>query len=191
MRNKLISTRNEPNDETLIVEIDEFQNPDTSDSTEVSYSCDFGSISVHLPENWSYTIQKYDKTSIESCSTKFGISFYPNAFQHNNAMETSINLSVNSVSICYWPDFAVCGTGLKEIETAINGMPARMGIYDEQSHWDFIILTGEYDGYVLLNKPESSDWWNTYKGQIEQILQTLIIKTSHSNIENLTDTKNI
>lgn len=42
--------------------------------------------------------------------------------------------------------FGVCGTGLKQEKTTINGRAATIGTYDDHTHWDFAVFkVGEKD----------------------------------------------
>lgn len=124
---------------------------------EVKYSCELGSISIQLPEDWEYTIEEY--TNSES---GFGICFYP-----TDAVD-------GSVAVRYWKGFGVCGTGLKESEITVNGMPARMGVYDNQSFWSFIVLREAYEGYVITNEGAGIRW-DDYGEIVEEILDTLVV----------------
>lgn len=135
-------------------------------SVEAAYSCELGSIRIRLPEDWSYTIQKYPDSE-----SGFGIKFYPN------------ERSDGKVTVRYWEGFGVCGTGLEETETTINGMSARKGIYDDNPYWSFIVLTGEYEGYVIDTENEESpssaiSWWENYGEVVDEILDTLILNES-------------
>lgn len=134
------------------------ENPEEKFPVEAKYSCDLGSISIRLPEDWDYTIEEYTDSESE-----FGIRFYP-----DNAVE-------GSVAVKYWNGFGVCGTGLKEMETTVNNMTARMGVYDDLPYWSFMVLTGAYDGYVITND-SAGEWWEDYGELVEEILGTLVIK---------------
>ena len=121
------------------------------------YACEIGSIRFQLPEDGIYSIDEYINSKSE-----FGIHF-----RVNEQMD-------GQVSVLYHKNFAVCGTELEETKNHINGMPVRIGIYDNQPYWDFIALTDTYDGSVIIaDKPAS--WWEDYGQQVMQILETLSI----------------
>lgn len=130
-------------------------NTDTGEMVPVSYSCDKGSISLSIPEDWEYSVQEYDEEN-----KAFSIEIHPKAE------------SEGTILIEYTEWFGVCGTGLVEKDYSLNGMPARMGIYDSHSYWDFIVLKDEYEGYVILNYGDGL-WEAEYEEQLEKILSTI------------------
>ena len=78
----------------------------------------------------------------------------------------------NHLIIGYYPNFAVCGTGLEEKSVTIAGMEARVGTYDGKNMWDFIVFPGDF---VALN--ESGEHWTEDKQtEIILILESLKIK---------------
>lgn len=130
-----------------------------------------GSISLRLPEGWSYELEQDDDAEIGEW--EFGMRFYP-----DQAKNGSIFVGCNNF-------FGVCGTGLEESDTEVNGMPARMGVYDNQTYWTFLVLTdgkGEddlyNDHYVILYEPgnDAEDWWADHGETVENILDTLVIE---------------
>lgn len=125
---------------------------------EAVYECEKGSIRLELPKKAVYTVEEY--TAPDS---GFGISF-----RLDNEMD-------GEVFVRYQENFGVCGTGLEETETTVNGMPARMGVYDQAPYWTFLVLTGEYTGYVITADGADS-WWDDYGEQVMQVLETLTIQ---------------
>ena len=123
----------------------------------VVYDCEKGRIRLDLPEEAVYTIEEY--TGLDS---EFGI-----CFRLNEKMD-------GEVFVGYQNSFAVCGTELEETETTINGMPARMGVYDQAPYWSFLVLTEEYTDYVI-KADGAESWWEGYGEQVMQVLETLSI----------------
>ena len=78
----------------------------------------------------------------------------------------------NHLIIGYYPNFAVCGTGLEQKTIAIAGMEARVGTYDGKNMWDFIVFPGDY---VVLNE-SGENWTEDEKTEIISILESLEIK---------------
>ena len=78
----------------------------------------------------------------------------------------------NHLIIGYYPNFAVCGTGLEQKTIAIAGMEARVGTYDGKNMWDFIVFPGDY---VVLNE-SGENWTEDEKSAIISILESLEIK---------------
>lgn len=116
-----------------------------------------GSIRLNLPEEAVYTVE--EDTASDSA---FGIRF---------RMDAQMD---GEVFVEYDEHFAVCGTGLEETEIRINDMPARMGVYDNAPYWSFLVLTGEYQGYVVTAEGMDS-WWEDYGEAVMQVLETLTI----------------
>ena len=77
----------------------------------------------------------------------------------------------NHFIIGYYPNFAVCGTGLDQQTVTIAGMEARVGTYDDKSMWDFIVFPGDW---VALNE-SGENWAEEEKSEIISILESLTI----------------
>ena len=75
----------------------------------------------------------------------------------------------NHFIIGYYPNFAVCGTGLDQQTVTIAGMEARVGTYDDKSMWDFIVFPGDW---VALNE-SGEDWTEEEKSEIISILESM------------------
>ncbi len=121
------------------------------------YDCEKGSIRLDLPEEAVYTIEEYTGPDSE-----FGV-----CFRLDEKMD-------GEVFVGYQNQFGVCGTGLEETETTVNGMPARMGVYDQAPYWSFLVLTEEYTDYVI-KADGAESWWEGYGEQVMQVLETLSI----------------
>ena len=78
----------------------------------------------------------------------------------------------NHLMIGYYPNFAVCGTGLEQKIVTLVGMEARVGTYDGKNMWDFIVFPGDY---VVLNE-SGENWTEDEKAAIISILESLEIK---------------
>ena len=77
----------------------------------------------------------------------------------------------NHFIIGYYPNFAVCGTGLDQQTVTIAGMEARVGTYDDKSMWDFIVFSGDW---VALNE-SGENWTEEEKSEIISILESMTI----------------
>ena len=75
----------------------------------------------------------------------------------------------NHFIIGYYPNFAVCGTGLDQQTVTIAGMEARVGTYDDKSMWDFIVFPGDW---VALNE-SGENWTEEEKSEIISILESM------------------
>lgn len=124
----------------------------------VSYSCKVGSISLDIPDEWSYKIEKFKK---EEDDRTFGISFWPDRNKENK------------IKVRYTERFGVCGTGLETKDISINGMKAQAGYYDGKPYWEFISFTDEFQNYWVWNLCDSTKWWKQYSDQVMEILDTV------------------
>ena len=77
----------------------------------------------------------------------------------------------NHLIIGYYPNFAVCGTGLEQQTISIADMEARVGTYDGKTMWDFIVFPGDW---VALNE-SGENWTEEEKSEIISILESLIM----------------
>ena len=75
----------------------------------------------------------------------------------------------NHFIIGYYPNFAVCGTGLDQQTVTIADMEARVGTYDDKSMWDFIVFSGDW---VALNE-SGENWTEEEKSEIISILESM------------------
>ena len=78
----------------------------------------------------------------------------------------------NHLIVGYYPNFAVCGTGLEQKTITIAGMEARVGTYDGKQMWDFIVFP---EDFVVLNE-SGENWTEDEKSAIISILESLEIK---------------
>lgn len=126
------------------------------DWKQVEYSCNLGSIRLKLPDDWEYSIQEVNAKEEE----EFSVCIYPKGMKDKE------------ITICYWENFGVCGTGLETEDIKLNEMSAYKGIYDGKAGWDFIRFTDEYENYVVL-AGNGEKWWAEYEEQLMEILGTL------------------
>lgn len=125
----------------------------------VSYDCEAGSISLNIPDGWSYKVDRYKK---EKDNQTFGISFWPEQSKENK------------IEIQYSKFFGVCGTGLETKEIQVNGMKAEAGYYNGKKYWEYIIFMDEkYENFSVLNLCDSKKWWRQYGDQVMEILDTV------------------
>lgn len=77
-----------------------------------------------------------------------------------------------ALRIGYYPNFGVCGTGLTTGEMTLAGRTVRVGTYDDDHVWSFIILG---DDFVVLNEG-AGEWWGAYGDTAMAILDTIRIE---------------
>lgn len=159
-----ISSQSETSSEHINLETEETENAEeTEQMTAVAYSCEKGSIRLEIPEDWDYQIHEYDE-EMEA----FSVAIHP-------AAETE-----GSIIIGYTEYFGVCGTGLRQEDYSLNGMPAEIGIYDDHTYWDFLVFLGDNEGYFIENNAGES-WWSDYETEIQKIFATLSFGSSYSD----------
>lgn len=149
--------------ETAPVEAAAASPEETSGSTIVSQGGPYGEISLTIPGDWRYETDPMDSEQITY--GLYGIRFYPG------------DVSDGYIALNYIDNFGVCGTGLAQEQTNIAGNPASIGTYDNHAYWDFIAFQDAYQGVVALTY-SVDDWWETYSGQVMDILDTLSFDTS-------------
>lgn len=143
--------------------------PDESEAAEilkhtpVEQGGPYGKISLSIPDGWHYETCPTDSENLTN--GLYGIRFYP-----EDATEGYIDLF-------YIDFFGVCGTGLSEETVTIAGNLANIGTYDNHTYWDFISFQNSYSGIVALTYNVES-WWDSYSGQVMDILNTLSYDTS-------------
>lgn len=131
---------------------------ETTGNTLVSQGGPYGEISLSVPENWRCETCPMDSGQL--IYGLYGIRLYPE------------NVADGYIALGYIDNFGVCGTGLAEEQTTIAGHPASIGIFDNHTYWDFIAFADDYKGIVALTY-SVEDWWDTYSGQVLEILDTL------------------
>lgn len=126
----------------------------TEKITDVYYEKGYANISLTLKEGWQYDI-------VDEPDTKeFAVNIYPEGQNENK------------LRIAYFNGFGVCGTGLKQIEINLGKHNAWMGIYDNNTVWDFISIKDTFGDYAILNEG-GKHWWFEYGDEAMQILATL------------------
>lgn len=146
-----------------------FQTEDASDAalktqtdhaaaTDISQAGPYGTISVSLPDGWSYESCPIDSDNL--MYGQYGIHFYPS------------EASDGYIELVYTDSFGVCGTGLSEEDVIIAGNPAWIGTYDNHEYWDFISFAEDLDNIVALTYSVDS-WWSAYGDQVLDILDTV------------------
>lgn len=123
---------------------------------EVSITGEEGTISLKIPDGWKSEV--YPEGSAELINVEFGIHVYPES------------VAKGFIEIGYQNSFGVCGTGLKQEEMQLAGVTARVGTYDEQDYWTFIVF-GE--GKIVAYSNLVDTWFNEYEDQILEILDAL------------------
>lgn len=141
-----------------ITEVDEAYNIDENTSTKAWCSNGDASMSLLIPEGWSYEVQKNSETN----SDEFGIQFWPKG------------QTEGKISLMYYTVWGVCGTGLEEIKIMLGEYNAYQGTYDNKDVWDYICLADTQGKYVALNQG-ADVWWDEYGTEAMSILSTLQI----------------
>ena len=149
----------------------------TADNTEkgilLNNALSYGSISLHLPDNWEYdTFEGDDIFSPNENDRYYGIEIWP--YGHNE----------EKIKIEFCPYFGVCGTGLTEKKTTIGNYEASMGFYNNSKVWSFIVLTGDAQrDYVIWNEC-SEELWSDYGDEAMAILDTLLVGNDVTDTDN-------
>lgn len=120
-------------------------------------------ISLQLPESWGFSWLQSEDMPVSCIS----LGIYPKKEGEKNG----------SIVIQYAEGFGVCGTGLESVETAFNGHTAEKGIYDGHPYWDFIALSNDYRGCVIMNNAGET-WFRKYEKELEEILATVEFQLS-------------
>ena len=118
----------------------------------------YGTVSVKVPENWTWEACPVD-------TDKLMYGYYGILLKPAEAQEGQIEL-------IYHDSFAVCGTGLKEEEITLADGPALVGIYDQNTHWDFIIYHGSNDN-VVAQHTDCTSWTDAMWDEALEILDTV------------------
>ena len=124
---------------------------------EVTWSEDGASITLSIPESWSYTIVSLRDEALNAgiCA---GISFWP------------MGREEGKLFFGYYPDrFGVCGTGLETTSMTLAGQAVSVGTYDGRALWDFISF-GEY--FAVWGQGHES-WWAEYGDKAMEILDSV------------------
>lgn len=118
----------------------------------------FGSISIELPDGWSYDLCPVGDENLYSAD--YGIHFFP-----SDAKEGYVELGYNRV-------FGVCGTGLITEAITLANDTVTIGYYDDSDIWKYIAFAGSNEGINAITYAVA-DWWENYSDQVMNILDTL------------------
>jgi hypothetical protein len=129
---------------------------DPEQTREVTYAEHGVSITLSLPESWSYAITSIDAEELNA-GISGGITFWP------------LGREEGKLFFGYYPDkFAVCGTGLENDEMILAEQKVTVGTYDDRPLWDFIRF-GEY--FAVWGQNHES-WWAEYGDTAMEILDS-------------------
>ena len=129
---------------------------DPEQTREVTYAEHGVSITLSLPESWSYSITSIDAEELNA-GISGGITFWP------------LGREEGKLFFGYYPDkFAVCGTGLENDEMILAEQKVTAGTYDDRPLWDFIRF-GEY--FAVWGQNHES-WWAEYGDAAMEILDS-------------------
>lgn len=112
-------------------------------------------ISLELPENWEYA---YEECNDHEAS--FGFSIWP------KECETA------KITILYYKNFAVCGTGLEVESGIVAEQTVEFGYYDGNPVWEYMVFVDLNREYVVMNRCDAIEWEN-YGREAMAILETL------------------
>ncbi len=118
----------------------------------------YGSLSIEVPDNWQYKV--CDINSKDLIGERYGIIFNP-----KGAEDDRIELFITD-------NFGVCGTGLKQEETNIGGIPARIGTFDDHKHWDYVVI-GEEPPQIVATRTGCDSWDDTAWQEAWKIIESL------------------
>lgn len=128
-------------------------------ATEVSLKGPYGTLTLQMPEEWTYEIQT------EKQDTVYGIRFYRGEDKENEVL------------VKYDKDFPgeTCGTGLEEKKIRLAGEKALKESRDgfASGMWEEIVFLGEKSDIHILNPCGETVWWKENEKQVMQILDTL------------------
>lgn len=130
---------------------------------EITQGGPYGSISLSLPDGWSYELCAVDDEKL--LSGDYGIHIFPDA------------ASDGYVEVAYISSFGVCGTGLKEETVTLAGDSANVGYYDGSKIWEFVVFGGDNTKIVAMTSSVDS-WWTDYSDQVMEILDTLVFQAA-------------
>lgn len=122
----------------------------------VQHGRGFANLSLSILNGWEYEIVDYTDTN------KFYIAFWP------------AGTTEGKIEVWHTNGFGVCGNGLKEEKITLSKYEAYKGTFDDGEVWDFISFIGTPGTYVILNTG-SHQWWDAYKDEAMQILNTLVV----------------
>lgn len=141
------------------VDTDKSGEPGNGDTgTDVVQGGPFGRLTITLPEGWEY--ETYPVESGELLIGDYGFWFAPKGAEEGH------------IAVVYEQFFGVCGTGLETKEETIGGCPVQVGTYDGHEYWDFISFQEPCRGVVVQTQCVER-WWDEYRDQIWDILNTL------------------
>ena len=118
----------------------------------------YGKISLKVPETWSYEIANVDDDKLlTGC---YGIILKPNGIENGQ------------IEVIVADNFAVCGTGLVNEKNMLAGTPVRVGTYDSDKHWSFIVFEGD-NPQVVVNHTDCTSWPDSFWDEAWNILDTI------------------
>lgn len=127
--------------------------------TEVSLKGPYGTLTLQLPEEWTYEIQT------EEQDTTYGIRFFREEDEKNGVL------------VSYQKDYLgnECGTGVEIKRVCLAGEKALEswidGLYS--GWWQDIEFLGDKRDIHIHNQCDKAAWWKENEKQVMQILDTL------------------
>jgi hypothetical protein len=134
-----------------------------ADGTTATVQGPYGSVSLTIPDGWSYTICNVDDDNL--LSAEYAIQFSPEK-------ETG-----GYIEVGYHSMFGVCGTDREEVETTLAGDSAWISYYDGSKVWDFVTFGGAKKEIVALAS-ENEEWEQKELDEILTILDTLVYRAN-------------
>jgi hypothetical protein len=136
------------------------------DGTTATVQGPYGSVSLTVPEGWSYTICNVDDDNL--LSAEYAIQFSPE------------KEAGGYIEVGYHSSFGVCGTGLEEVDTTLAGASAQIGYYEGSNVWDYIYFGGANKGIVALAS-ENEKWEQKDLDEVLTILNTLVYRADEQS----------
>lgn len=126
----------------------------------------YGSISLEIPSDWTYTSCGVDDDRLTSAS--YGIQYHP-------ADETTGFIEVGYTSM-----FGVCGTGLETKNETIAGEDATIGYYEGSANWSYVTFSGDNEKIVAL-AVDADVWSQEEMNTALEILDTLVFNQNEQS----------
>ncbi len=131
---------------------------DVADSDRQSVTGPYGQLSIAVPDDWDCKICPMDNDDMSY--GYYGFIIHP------------ADKKDGIVAIFCANRFGVCGTGLKQEETQVAGMPAWIGTYDDHKRWDYIVI-GDSDPQIVVTGGACDSWtddqWDMARTIVESV----------------------
>ncbi|MBP3324232.1 MAG: hypothetical protein J6M16_08570 [Clostridia bacterium] len=131
---------------------------DTSGWQEVYYNEGLQSISLKLPPDWEYEVER-------KCSRIYECVF---------ALKIRPKGQEGSIAIAYCNTYGICGTGLTTEALSAGPYKISAATYGSYGNWDYINISDVAGNYDIVSYG-AHKWYDEYKDVVENIFTTLVI----------------